>query len=124
MGGHLERLLGDDLLVKRAGREIDGKKKHECEDHGLVDGVAYALGSALGGQALIGRHQTGHDSEDQRFYPQNDFLSQTLGFVGYNKDSQKAGLYGLEKYFDGVVKLFNTFKLVELNNLEIIAHKI
>jgi cell division protein FtsI/penicillin-binding protein 2 len=40
------------------------------------------------------------DSEDQRFYPQNDFLSQTLGFVGYNKDSQKAGLYGLEKYFD------------------------
>jgi len=29
-----------------------------------------------------------------------------------------------EKYFDGVVKLFNTFKLVELNNLEIIAHKI
>jgi predicted nuclease of predicted toxin-antitoxin system len=28
-----------------------------------------------------------------------------------------------EKYFDGVVRLFNTFKLVELNNKEIIAHK-
>ncbi|MDE2311891.1 MAG: penicillin-binding protein 2 [Patescibacteria group bacterium] len=40
------------------------------------------------------------DSEDKRFYPENDFLSQALGFVGYNQRSQKVGLYGLEKYFE------------------------
>lgn len=41
------------------------------------------------------------DSEDTRFYPENDLLSQVVGFVGYKNDStQKVGLYGLEKYFE------------------------
>ncbi len=40
------------------------------------------------------------DSEDTRVYPQNNLLSQTLGFVGFNAAGQKAGLYGLERYFD------------------------
>jgi len=41
------------------------------------------------------------DSEDTRFYPENNLLSQVVGFVGYkDKSSQKLGLYGLEKYFD------------------------
>jgi cell division protein FtsI/penicillin-binding protein 2 len=39
------------------------------------------------------------DSEDIRFYPQQNLLSQTLGFVGYKGD-KKAGLYGLERYFE------------------------
>ncbi|MBI5530531.1 MAG: penicillin-binding protein 2 [Candidatus Doudnabacteria bacterium] len=39
------------------------------------------------------------DSEDTRFYPEKNLLSQTLGFVGY-KGSAKSGLYGLERYFD------------------------
>ena len=40
------------------------------------------------------------DSEDTRFYPENNLLSQTLGFVGYKDVSaQKVGLYGLERYF-------------------------
>ncbi len=39
------------------------------------------------------------DSEDTRFYPENKLLSQVLGFVGYKND-RKAGLYGLERYFD------------------------
>jgi cell division protein FtsI/penicillin-binding protein 2 len=38
------------------------------------------------------------DSEDTRVYPQNNLLSQTLGFVGYNAAGQKSGLYGLERY--------------------------
>ena len=40
------------------------------------------------------------DSEDTRVYPLNNLLSQTLGFVGYNYAGQKAGLYGLERYFN------------------------
>jgi cell division protein FtsI/penicillin-binding protein 2 len=41
------------------------------------------------------------DSEDTRYYPQNNLLSQTLGFVGYkDASSQKVGLYGLERSFE------------------------
>jgi len=40
------------------------------------------------------------DSEDTRVYPENSLLSQTLGFVGYNAQGFKSGLYGLERYFD------------------------
>lgn len=40
------------------------------------------------------------DSEDARFYPANNMLSQTIGFVGYkNNGTEKVGLYGLERYF-------------------------
>lgn len=39
------------------------------------------------------------DSEDTRFYPENNLLSQTLGFVGYKVDTRH-GLYGLERKFD------------------------
>lgn len=39
------------------------------------------------------------DSEDTRYYPEKNLLSQTLGFVGFKGD-QKVGLYGLERYFE------------------------
>ncbi len=39
------------------------------------------------------------DSEDTRYYPEKNLLSQVLGFVGY-KDTVKIGLYGLERYFE------------------------
>lgn len=41
------------------------------------------------------------DSEDTRVYPENNLLSQVIGFVGYRGQStQKVGLYGLERYFE------------------------
>lgn len=41
------------------------------------------------------------DSEDARFYPENNLLSQVVGYVGYtDKSNQKVGLYGLERSFD------------------------
>jgi stage V sporulation protein D (sporulation-specific penicillin-binding protein) len=39
------------------------------------------------------------DTEEVRVYPEKRLLSQTLGFVGYKED-KRAGLYGLEKYFE------------------------
>lgn len=41
----------------------------------------------------------GMDPETFRFYPDKNFLSQVLGFVGYKGDA-KEGLYGLERYFE------------------------
>jgi len=35
-----------------------------------------------------------------RFYPENNFLSHLLGFVNYNGD----GEYGVEQYYDGILK--------------------
>jgi len=35
-----------------------------------------------------------------RFYPENNFLSHLLGFVDYNGD----GKYGVEEYYDGILK--------------------
>ncbi len=40
------------------------------------------------------------DAEESRSYPQKNLLSQVLGFVGYGSDSKKAGLYGLERFFE------------------------
>ncbi len=35
-----------------------------------------------------------------RFYPENNFMSQVMGFVDYNGD----GKYGIEEYYDGILK--------------------
>lgn len=43
------------------------------------------------------------DAEISRFYPERDFLSSVLGYVGY-KENDKVGLYGLEKYFETELK--------------------
>jgi cell division protein FtsI (penicillin-binding protein 3) len=43
------------------------------------------------------------DAEVTRFYPENELLSQVLGFVGY-KGNDKVGLYGLEANFETVLK--------------------
>lgn len=37
--------------------------------------------------------------EDRRYYPEGDFLSQTLGFVGF-EGGEKTGRYGLELFYD------------------------
>ena len=39
------------------------------------------------------------EAETRRYYPEGEFLSHTMGFVGLSTDN-KTGLYGLEKYFD------------------------
>jgi cell division protein FtsI/penicillin-binding protein 2 len=39
------------------------------------------------------------EPETVRFYPEKSFLSQVLGYVGY-QDNEKTGRYGLEQYFN------------------------
>jgi len=45
---------------------------------------------------MIYRHQW-------RFYPGDDLAARTIGFVGYETD-ELSGLYGLERYYDDVLK--------------------
>lgn len=40
------------------------------------------------------------DGQYSRFYPENDFLSQELGFVDFDGN----GKYGIEGYYDGILK--------------------
>ncbi len=46
------------------------------------------------------------DTETLRFYPEKNFLSQVLGFIGFrDSDNQtKEGLYGIEKFFNDRLK--------------------
>jgi len=41
----------------------------------------------------------GIDDETLRYYPEGLYLSQVIGFLGFNKDGQ-TGQYGLEEYYD------------------------
>ena len=41
----------------------------------------------------------GIDDETLRYYPEGLYLSQVIGFLGFNKNGQ-AGQYGLEEYYD------------------------
>ena len=44
------------------------------------------------------------DSENLRYYPEGEFLSQVLGYVGYTDGvEEKVGLYGIEKYLQKVL---------------------
>jgi cell division protein FtsI/penicillin-binding protein 2 len=57
---------------------------------------------AINALHLAGIHM---DSETIRFYPEREFLSHVVGFLGYRADtgSQKVGVYGLERKLDSVL---------------------
>lgn len=40
------------------------------------------------------------EAQYSRFYPEKEFMAQVLGFVNYDSD----GKYGLEEYYDGILK--------------------
>lgn len=45
------------------------------------------------------------DDELVRYYPEHDFLSHVIGFLGYKENSgtDRVGLYGIEKSFDSIL---------------------
>lgn len=44
------------------------------------------------------------EKERWRYYPGNTIAAPLIGFVGYNKDSVLEGRYGIEKYYEDVLK--------------------
>ncbi len=41
--------------------------------------------------------------ESWRYYPGNNLAAHTLGFLGYNKENEYAGRYGLERFYDATL---------------------
>lgn len=78
----------DDVMSKISDRS----KKYVVLKHELSDDEE----SRLKALKLTGLN---FDPETVRFYPENAFLSQVLGYVGY-ADTEKTGRYGLEQYFN------------------------
>lgn len=46
----------------------------------------------------------GFEKEFTRFYPEGKTASHVLGFVGSDEQGNKVGYYGIEGYFDGILK--------------------
>ena len=62
--------------------------------HGLTDSQSGQIQQ----QKLAGVYL---DPEEIRYYPQGNFLSQVIGFLGYENDgTTRTGLYGLERYYN------------------------
>lgn len=85
-------LTTDDILSKIS----DKTKKYVLLKRNLSDDESKKLKDLN----LAG---VGIDADTVRFYPENDFLSSVLGFVGY-KGTDRAGVYGLEEAFDDELK--------------------
>jgi len=84
-------ILGFDeqLLFQKLSKPND---PYEILKKKVSDDVVNAI-KALKEPAL------GIDDETLRYYPEGLYLSQVIGFLGFNKNGQ-AGQYGLEEYYD------------------------
>ncbi len=84
----ITNLDSTELLVKIS----DQSRKYIVIKKGLTVEESKAIAEAkLAGVFL--------DQENTRYYPEGQFLSQVLGFLGYkDKSDERTGLYGLEKY--------------------------
>ncbi len=79
------------------------KKINKADDpfEPIKDNVTDAEIKAING---LGLKEKGLDylENNYRFYPQNNFLSQLVGYYGF-KDEIQAGNYGIEEYYDNVL---------------------
>lgn len=67
----------------------------------LAKDVDTNTATALQNKNIAGVYE---ESSQVREYPLGDALSQTIGFVGYNSQNQRTGMYGLEKSYNEVLE--------------------
>src|SRR5437762_4951729 len=58
-------LLRDEVEVQGGHDEVQEEQQEERDYHGLVDGVAHALGPALRVEALVAGHRSSHEPEQR-----------------------------------------------------------
>ena len=66
--------------------------------------------------------ETGIGYEDRRYYPEGSFLGQVLGFLGFDGD-RRVGQYGLEAYYDEIIRQENDLVLTVDKNIQSFAEK-
>ncbi len=86
--GRITGLDSKELLVKLS----DQNRKYVVIKKNLSEEESKAISEAKFSGVFL-------DQENTRYYPEGQFLSQVLGFIGYKDNAdEKTGLYGLEKY--------------------------
>ncbi len=94
--------LDETFLVQKLSKKDD---PYEIIKRKVSDTVIGAI-KALQEPAL------GVDNETLRYYPEGLYLSQVIGFLGFNENGQ-AGQYGLEEYYDEELSgLFSSADLI------------
>ncbi|MCX6813828.1 MAG: penicillin-binding protein 2 [Candidatus Azambacteria bacterium] len=81
--------LDESFLLQKLSKQNDS---YEILKKKVSDEIVNAV-KALKEPAI------GIDDETLRYYPEGLYLSQVIGFLGFNKNGQ-AGQYGLEEYYD------------------------
>ena len=94
--------LEESFLIQKLSKKDDPYEiiKRKVPDT-IIDAIKILKEPALG-----------VDDETLRYYPEGLYLSQVIGFLGFNKNGQ-AGQYGLEEYYDEELSgLFSSADLI------------
>lgn len=99
---HVEnkRLTAEKLALLTGDNEEEIFDKINCDKWYIPEikkKMEKTLADKIKAEGLAGVYL---EAEYSRFYPEKEFLAQVLGFVNYDGD----GKYGLEEYYDGVLK--------------------
>ena len=95
--------LEESFLIQKLSKKDDPYEiiKRKVPDT-IIDAIKILKEPALG-----------VDDETLRYYPEGLYLSQVIGFLGFNKNGQ-AGQYGLEEYWNNFEP--NFFNLIAAKN--------
>ena len=82
--------IDESVLMQKIGKRMD---PYEPLKHKLSSEIAEKIGDLnIEGIVLV--------SESWRYYPHGSLASHVLGFVGFSKEDEKVGQYGIEGYYD------------------------
>lgn len=98
-----EKLLAKVLALNDEDREVLREKLSDAEDpYELIadklsdEQVAQVEEAALPGVSIAYARE--------RFYPHRERLADTVGFVGFDAEGSRRGVYGIEAYFEEVLR--------------------
>lgn len=94
------KFLADILKIDQA--KLYSKLNSSSKAAYLVaKNISVATMSAILNKKIEGTY---NEENDFREYPLKNILSQTLGFVGFDENSNRVGRYGLEKYYNDILE--------------------
>lgn len=78
------RIANEHLVWSKLARKIDTETKNKLQELN-IDGL-------------------GFETESKRYYPESSMAAHLLGFVGSDENSEDKGYFGIEGYYDRVLK--------------------